>query len=229
MVWMLDIENTVLILVIILVISFSSFFGFIGTASSVNDTNPTHVNVTKITKIGSSGSTTGRLMAPAAAKPSKNSFTYLSVTPSTLDLGPALADNSKRSYPAATTIETCAGDFNSFNSLNLYVQASGAMSSGTDTIPVSNLKYDGFGDSSLQKTSFTTAYHRVTSWKTQYNYWYDVYYVASGISYGSGTIYLTPITTTANNYLTVPFGTSPGTYQVNITYLAIFDTVTQPI
>lgn len=229
MVGMLDIENSVLILVIIFVIGFSSFFGYIGTASSVNDTNTTHAKVTKITKIGSNSGTTGRLMAPAAAKPSKNSFTYLSVTPTTLDLGSALADNSERSYPAATTIETCAGDFNSFNSLNLYVKASGDMNSGTGSIPINNLKFDGFGSSSLQKTSFNKGYHLLTSWKTQYDYWYEVYYVASDLSYYGGTIYLTPINTTANYYLTVPFGTSPGTYQVTITYLAIFDTVNQPV
>ena len=52
MVGMLDIENTVLILVIIFVISFSSFFGFIGTASSVNDTNTTHGTLT-VENIGS--------------------------------------------------------------------------------------------------------------------------------------------------------------------------------
>ncbi|MBP2046795.1 hypothetical protein [Methanobacterium aggregans] len=223
------IEKIVLIVIMVFLIFLGTFGSFGTSISSINDTNIT--NTTKLTNTTSKSSS---LVTLAAAAPSSSSYTSLTVTPSSVDLGSVLADNSENSYPSQTTIEVCAGDFVSFNRLNLYVKSAGDLDSGTDNIPINNLKYDGFGSSSLQKTSFNTNYNLVTYWNTQsfrYHNTYSnrVYYVASDYDIYGNTIYLSPITTSANYYLTVPFGTSPGTYQTTIEYIAIFDTATQPV
>jgi hypothetical protein len=225
MLWVVEIEKTVLIILMILVIGLGTFTSF-GTSISSND-----INVTNTTNSTNTTSKTSSLVTLAAAAPSSSSYTSLTVTPSSVDLGSVLADNSETFYPSQTTIEVCAGDFVSFNRLNLYVKSAGDLDSGSDTIPINNLKYDGFGSSSLQKTSFYTNYNLVTYWNAQnFKYRnYRVYYVASDYDIYGNTIYLSPITTAANYYLTVPFGTSPGTYQTTIEYIAIFDTATQPV
>lgn len=220
------IEKTVLIVIMVFLIFLGTVGSFGTSILSLNDTNIT--NLTNPTNVTSKTSSVATL---AAAAPSSNSYTSLTITPDAVDLGSTLADNSENFYPSQTTIEVCAGDFASFNRLNLYTKSTSDLDSGNDVITIDNLKYDGFGSSSLPKTSFSTNYNLVTYWNTQnFKYHnYRVYYVASGYDINGNTIYLSPITTTANYYLTVPFGTSPDIYQVTIEYIAIFDTATQPV
>ena len=89
----------------------------------------------------------------------------LQVTPS-MNLSNVIADGSEYVYPSATQVNASASEItyiwdSNNDKLNLYVKSSGDLTSSSDDIPLSNLKYNGFSNS---KTSFTTDYVKIESW-----------------------------------------------------------------
>lgn len=120
-----------------------------------------------------------------------------SASPNSLNLGTLYPDNVEMSFPSVTSVSIL-----SFGSTDLYVRASGNFISTTNssnTINLSNFKYDGFKNSALSKSSFTTSDVLVKSW--------------DGIIISD--------TVPVNYYLTIPTGTDPGTYTVTIYYTAV--------
>ena len=223
MVGMLDIENSVLILVMIFVMGFSSFFGFIGTASSVNDTNVT--NATNTTNITMASSAVTAMADPTPSTTATNPSVSINIT-SSVNLSTVVADGSEYPYSSVTQVNVSASEYNSNlppnwpfygpsyadDTLNLYTKATGDLVSSLDNISINNLKYSGFSNSSLPKTSFTNDYSKTNTWNIPYSswdwgYWMSYYSISKSVN--------------GNYYLTVPTGVSSGTYKTTIYYLAI--------
>jgi hypothetical protein len=130
----------------------------------------------------------------------------LTVT-SSVDFGNRIADGLETPYTSASQIDASGSEFfPQGDDLNLYVRASGDLSSGTYSIPLNNLKYNGFSNSSLPKTSFTTNNARIQSWPLGTGFYGSV----------SQTVY-------GNYYLTIPMGTAGGTYNTTIIYTVILE------
>jgi hypothetical protein len=210
---LVKIENTVLMVIMVSIIGFAAFFGFIGTSSSANDTNitnsTTNTNVTHVASVSSSAVTAAADPTPSAS--GINPSVSLSVN-SPANLGTVVADGSEYPYPKEANVTVSASETtyilqSNNDKLNLYVKASGDLTSPSDSIPLSNLKYDGFSNS---KTSFTTDYVEIESWGFS-STWVPLFYLSWSAS-GSAN---------GNYYLTVPTGVAGETYATNIYYLAI--------
>lgn len=212
MISLVDIEGTVLVLLLVLIVSFSTFFGFIGTSSSANDTNVTNITNTSKVTMASSAVTASADPTPSASGISPS--VSISVS-SPVDLGNVIADGSTYNYIGVTQVNASASEItyiwnSNDDDLNLYVKASGDLTSPSDNIPLSNLQYDGFSNSSLSRTHFTTDYNQVKSWNFQ--------------STGSFLIWESwgvSASVNANYYLTVPTGIAGESYTTMIYYLAI--------
>jgi hypothetical protein len=173
-----------------------AFFGSVATSSSANDTNITNNSSNKTNDTVSVG--------PMAV--GWDPQVSISVT-SSVNFGSQLPDGLESPYPSVTQVNVEASDSNLLvtETLQLYVRASGDLSSGNNKIPLNNLKYDGFSNSSLPKTSFTTSNTRIQSWPLErFLIWY---YLSKSVN--------------GNYYLTVPMGTNQGTYNTTIFYTAI--------
>lgn len=191
-----ELNNTILIVFIVLIVSLGAFFGSVATSSSANDTNITNNSSNKTNDTASVG--------PMAV--GWDPQVSISVT-SSINFGSQLPDGLESPYPSVTQVNVEASDRNllATETLNLYVRASGDLSSGNNKIPLNNLKYDGFSNSSLPKTSFTTTNTRIQSWPLErFLIWYSLSKSVTG-----------------NYYLTVPMGTNQGTYNTTIFYTAI--------
>lgn len=204
MVLLVDIENTILILFIVLIIGFGTFFGFVGTSSSANDTTNT-TNATNSINVMAEASTPSD---PTSSASGINPSVSLSVT-SPVDLDNVTADGSEYPYPSITQVSASASETGILapitDNLNLFVKASGDLTSSLDTIPLSNFQYDGFSNS---KTFFTTGYVKIESWRFSSSLDSWPTWTASGSVNG-------------NYYLTVPTGSAAGTYTTTVYYLAI--------
>lgn len=120
----------------------------------------------------------------------------ISINPTSLNLGTVLADNIERSFVSSTNV-TVFGT----GTGNLYVRAGADFTqtgNATNIISLANFKYNGFGNAGLPKTSLTTTNALVNTFNT-------IYYSTVPVNY----------------YLTVPCGTSPGTYNTTIIYSLI--------
>jgi hypothetical protein len=208
---LVDIEGTVLVLLLVLIVSFSTFFGFVGTSSSANDTNVT--NITNTSNVTRASSAVTALADPEPSATDPDAAVSLEVTPST-NLGDRIADGSELSYPSVTQVNVTADEttwrWEQLNDkLNLYVKVTGDLISPSDSIPLNNFKYDGFSNSSLSKTSFTTDYNKVKSWNFQYTnvLLWKTWSVSDSVN--------------GNYYLTVPMGSAGETYTTTVYYLAI--------
>jgi hypothetical protein len=207
------IENTILMVIMVSIISLVAFFGFIGTSSSTNDTNTTNsTNTTNIANVATASSSAVTAAAdPTPSASGTNPSVSLSVN-SPANLGTVVADGSEYSYPKEANVTASANETtyilqSNTDKLNLYVKASGDLISPSDSIPLSNLKYDGF---STSKTSFTTDYVEVESWRFS-STWVPLFYLSWS---ASGSV-------NGNYYLTVPTGVAGETYTTTIYYLAI--------
>ena len=171
----------------VFLIGFGTFFGSIGTSSSANDTNNT-TNITQQT-IASQVTPQSRGWFPSVS---------LDVTPA-VDSGNRVSDGLEIAYPSVTQINASGSEwFPGSDTLNLYVRASGNFVSGSNTILLNNFKYDGFSNSALSKTSFTTTNSQIQSWS-----------MASWSV--DETVY-------GNYYFTVPMGSTDGTYTTTVYY-----------
>ena len=200
---MVKIENTFLIGVMLLII----VFGFVGTSTSANDTNATNTSQ----NITMDSSAVTAMADPTPSSTGWSQEVSLQVTPS-MNLSNVIADGSEYTYPSATQVNASASEItyiwdSNNDKLNLYVKSSGDLTSSSDDIPLSNLKYNGFSNS---KTSFTTDYVKIESWAFSPSWVFLLRYNWTA----SGTV-------NGNYYLTVPTGVSPGTYQTTVYYLAM--------
>jgi hypothetical protein len=208
---LVDIEGTVLVLLLTLIVGFSTFFGFVGTSSSANDTNVT--NITNTSNVTRASSAVTALADPTPNVSGSSSTVSISVT-SPINLKNVIADGSTYNYTSVTQVNASATEAGWFlytlnDNLNLYVKASGDLASDSDIIPLNNLKYDGFSNSGLFQTSFSTDYAEINSW---------------GFTYVSGLLYThwsTSANVNGNYYLTVPTGVSSGTYNTTVYYVAM--------
>lgn len=192
------IKNTILIVFTVLIVSLGAFFGSMATSSSANDTN--------ITNNSSNMTNDSVEIMPMAS--GYNPQVSISVS-SPINLGTEIPDGLENSYPSITQVNASASQWftNADDSLNLYVRASGNFLSGSETIPLVNFRYDGYGNSTLPKTSFTTTNARVQSWPLG----------------GSWLYRSVSRTVNGNYYLTIPMGTPEGTYTTTIYYTAILE------
>lgn len=208
---MVKLENTLMIVFILFTIGFSTFFGSLGISSSANDNNTTNITTeSNSAKLASSPSVTA-VVDPTPATTGTNPSVSISVN-SPVNLGNVIADGSEYSYSSATQVNVSASEItyiwdSNNDKLNLYVKSSGDLTSSSDDIPLSNLKYNGFSNS---KTSFTTDYAKIESWAFSPSWVFLLRYNWTA----SGTV-------NGNYYLTVPKGVSPGTYQTTVYYLAM--------
>ncbi|PKL66540.1 MAG: hypothetical protein CVV28_10370 [Methanobacteriales archaeon HGW-Methanobacteriales-1] len=192
-----EFQNTFFILFIVVIIGSGLFFGSLTTSNSANDTNLTNNSSNK-----TNNTTSGVTPMASGILPSVS----LTVT-SNVNLGVKLPDGLESSYPSVSRVDVSAWElFPGGDDLNLYVRASGNFISGANNIPLSNFKYNGFSNSALAKTSFTTTNTRVKSWPM-----------------GSGFIGSVDDTVYGNYYLTVPMGTTGGTYTTTVYYTAILE------
>lgn len=206
---MVDIKNTFLVVLVVSIIGFGTFFGFMGTSSSANDTNTTNLT-------DNTNSTPQSLTA--SVDPPSNATGYdpsvsISVTPSA-DFGTVIADGSEYNN-SETQVNVSATEFLDSNKklndkLYLYTKASGDLNGAYESIPLSNLEYDGFSSSTLTKTPFSMDYAKVTSW---------IFNKQPGG--GSYKEYDASASVTANYHLTVPAGAAGGTYTTTVYYLAV--------
>lgn len=192
-----EFQNTFFILFIVVIIGSGLFFGSINTSNSANDTNITNNSSNK-----TNNTTSGVTPLASGIFPSVS----LTVT-SNVNLGVRIPDGLESSYPSVSQVDVSGWElFPGGDDLNLYVRASGNFISGSNNIPLSNFKYDGFSNSGLAKTSFTTTNTLVKSWPM-----------------GSGIVGSVSDTVYGNYYLTVPMGTTGGTYTTTVYYTAILE------
>lgn len=191
-------------------------FGFVGTSTSANDTNATNTSQDDYVTMDSSAVTP--MDDPTPGTTGTRPKVSISVT-SAVNLGNnVIADGSEHFYPSATQVNVSASErtgwFVSNNDkLNLYVKASGDLVSASDSIPLTNLKYNGF-NSTLAPTSFFRDYTKVKSWDFTYA-WGDIGLFIVDWSSSANV--------QGNYYLTVPTGVSHGTYKTTVYYLAIIE------
>ena len=189
-----ELNNTILIVFIVLIVSLGAFFGSVATSSSANDTNVTNNTTNNTSK--------EITLAARGAFPSVS----LDVT-SSVDLGTQVPDGSEISYPSFVQVNASAWElFPQGDNLNVYVRASGDFISGSNNIALSNFKYDGFSNSNLTKTSFTTTNTRIQSWPM-----------------GNGLVGSITRSVYGNYYMTIPMGSAEGTYTTTIYYTAILE------
>lgn len=193
-----ELKNTILIVFIVLIVSLGTFFGSMATSSSANDTNITNNSSNKTND-------SVEIMPMASGLAPEVSISVSSP----INLGTEIPDGLENSYPSITQVNASASEWLTAadDRLNLYVRASGNFLSGSETIPLVNFKYNGYGNSSLPKTSFTTTNVRVQSWPLGGSWLFRSV---------SRTVY-------GNYYLTIPMGTPEGTYTTTIYYTAILE------
>lgn len=193
-----ELNNTILIVFIVFIVSLGAFFGSVATSSSANETN--------ITNNSSNKTNDSVVIMPMASGFSPQ--VSLSVS-SPINLGTEIPDGLENSYPSITQVNASASEWftTADDRLNLYVRASGNFINGNETIPLANFKYDGYGNSTLPKTSFTTNNVRVQSWPLGGSW---IFRSVSRTVYG-------------NYYLTIPMGSAEGTYTTTIYYTAILE------
>jgi hypothetical protein len=170
-------ESGHLLTIFILIAILSSLY-FVSAENSSNSSNQTNgtVNITNISKNISQQNT---------------SVSILIKSPSSIDLGTRIPDGSEKSYDDIGSIDLSAD-----NVSELSIKCDGDFvdaENSSNTIALNNFEYDGFGNSSLSKTPFTTSFQSVRSWQGN-------------------------ITVPVNFYLTVPVGTRPGSYSTTIYY-----------
>jgi hypothetical protein len=118
---------------------------------------------------------------------------------STIYLLDLLADNQEYSWDGGASGEQVKHSSNV--AIDLYVRAAGDLTNGSNTIPLSNLKYADYG-ASVAKTAFTTSYVRVReNWPAP--------------SQGN------ELTIPVDLYLLVPFATPPGNYTTTVYHAAV--------
>lgn len=190
---MKKLQKTFFILLIVSIIIFGIFFPSLDTVSSVNDTP--QINSTNVTN-----GTHSSFLLNNPLQPDQLAVVTILITPQTVNLGDRTANNREFSYMDQTQVSVTALDLSLTDNVNLYVKAS-AFTSGSTTIDLSNFKYDGFSNSSLPKTQFTGTDAKVKTW--------DYTLISQ--------------TVPVNFYLTVPFGTTPGTYTTTISYTVVVE------
>ena len=117
---------------------------------------------------------------------------------STINLGSVLPDGSQNIYAGGVTGEQLY-TYSSVK-IDVYTKASGPLTSGSNTIALTNFRY--MGGSVTTATAFTTNYYKI----------YDNWQKAP-----QGGFRVEPITL----YLTVPLGTNPGNYNNEICFSAV--------
>lgn len=207
---MKNLQNTFLLLLIVSIVVFSTFLS-LNDASSANITDQ---NVTNQTVAETSTASQAQAQAQAQSNGWSQSVS-ISLNNTNLNLGERIADDSEWPYLAQTGVSV-SGDEDTWlftdptDTLNLYVRSED-FSDGYNSIPLTNFKYDGFSSSSLSKTTFTTTDTLVRSWDLQYQ---------SGIVFWKWGV---SDTVPANYYLTVPWGTTPGTYRTTVYYTVMLE------
>jgi hypothetical protein len=204
-----NLQNTFLILLIVSIMVFSTFLS-LNDASSANITDQ---NVTNQTVAETS--TASQAQAQAQANGWGQSVS-ISLNNTNLNLGERIADDSEWPYLAQTSVTVSGSESDwwwttQVDKLNLYVR-SDDFSDGSNSIVLNNFKYDGFSNSRLSKTAFTTNNALVRSWPLQVQSTGFLYY-----NYGVSD------TVPANYYLKVPWGTSPGTYRTTVYYTVMME------
>lgn len=190
---MKKLENIILTIIILFILFSSTFFVSLNISSSANETNQT--NKTNITK---------NITAPSPQAVGLFPSVSIQVTPQSLNLGSLVSDGVENSYLSCTKVKLSASQWFSDGTLTLYVKANGDLLSDSNSINLNNLKYDGFSNSNLNKNVFTTSYSSVKSWDMTGSIYFSVSDNING-----------------NYYLTIPTGTTPGTYSNNIYYMAM--------
>ena len=184
------------------IVVFSTFLSL----NDASSTNITDQNVTNQTVAETSTAS----QAQAQAQP--NGWfpeVSISLNNTNLNLGERIADDSEWPYLAQTSVTVSGSEYlSSTDILDLYVR-SGDFGDGSNSIALKNFKYDGFSSSSLSKTTFTTTDTLVRSWNLQTGP-FGLYWSVSD-------------TVPANYYLTVPWGTSPGTYRTTVYYTVMLE------
>mgnify|MGYP000966051949 CR=1 FL=1 len=198
---MKNLQNTFLILLIVSIVVFSTFL-------SLNDASSANITDQNVTN-----QTVAETSTASQAQAQSNGFlpaVSISLNNTNLNLGERIADDSEWPYLAQTSVTVSGNEwvFGSPDNLDLYVR-SGDFSDGSNSIALKNFKYDGFSSSSLSKTTFTTTDTLVRSWNLQ-----------SGLL---GVYWSVSDTVPANYYLTVPWGTSPGTYRTTVYYTVMLE------
>ena len=125
---------------------------------------------------------------------------------STINLGSLTADGLQKTYNGGKSGEQLFTFSNM--AVDVYTRASGPLSSGTDTITLTNFRYRGGSVGTAR--AFTTRYYKL------YNNW------AKAPVTG-------PRVASINLYLTVPVGTSPGNYSTTVYFAAVKHNAMAPI
>ena len=185
---MKEVYNMFVVLLILSVITISVISVSADDLNSSNSTDNS-TNSTNVTK---------NLTKNAGIQPMSLS-TSISVTPKTADFGNLTADGTEHNITNAATVQVNATNFIWGGGGTLSVRASGDFINGTNSIPLSNFKYECPGN--VSKTSFTTDDSPIDQYAPPF----------------IGTI---RNTYHINYYLTVPTNTYPGTYSTTIIYTA---------
>lgn len=114
---------------------------------------------------------------------------------SDIDFGNLVADNVAATFSGNETVK----DYSNVP-ITLSTYSSGALSDGSETIPLENMLYSGYGNGSLPDTAFSTSASAVKTWDTP----------------DQASTPTTPVTYT----ITVPWNTEPGTYTTTIYHVA---------
>jgi hypothetical protein len=195
-----NLQNTFLLLLIVSIVVFSTFL-------SLNDASSTNITDQNVTN-----QTVAETSTASQAQAQPNGWfpeVSISLNNTNLNLGERIADDSEWPYLAQTSVTVSGSEYlSSTDILNLYVR-SGDFSDGSNSIALKNFKYDGFSSSSLSKTTFTTTDTLVRSWDLQSGP-FGLYWSVSDI-------------VPANYYLTVPWGTTPGTYRTTVYYTVMLE------
>jgi hypothetical protein len=188
---MKDLLKIFLVLFFISLLTFSSISVFAEDLNISNQTNDT--NATNSTTNGTKNVASDGIIQPMSLT------TSISVTPQNINLGTWPADGTEHTITNAATVQVNASNFIFGGDGQLRVRASGDFASGTNTIPLSNFKFDCPGN--ITKTTFTTSDIVIDDYSPPF----------------IGTI---RNTYHINYYITVPPGTYPGTYSTTIIYTA---------
>ena len=159
-------------------------------ADSTNSSNAT--NTTNTTNV------TQNLGGNAIVQPMSLS-TSITVTPDTVNMGPWDADGAEHYISNAATVRVRATNFIFGGGGTLSVRATGDFTSGTNSIPLSNFKFECPGN--VSKTQFTTSNSQIDDYSPPF------------IGSITNTYHI-------NYYLTVPVSADSGTYSTTIIYTA---------
>ena len=114
---------------------------------------------------------------------------------SDIDFGNLVANNVAATFSGNETVK----DYSNIP-ITLSTYASGALSGDSESIPLENMLYSDYGNSSLPDSAFSTTASAVKTWDTP----------------DQGSTPTTPVT----YKITVPWNTKPGTYTTTIYHVA---------